>query len=322
MQDNLRNINLLDYANLRASDNDWSASFVAALAVAVSTGYPLYIPGGVYPIAPVVIPDNTSIIGVGTLKLMDGALGVLLTLGNKVNIFNLTLDGNNLAVFGGNWYPVSINSKNDITLKDVTILNALTDAVHISGVTSDHIRLSGVQISNFTGNGINITSGANIQITDSRIFDPTNAAAPGNGIALISDGNPITDVTISNVTILRTKGEGIAVTGIGTRNVTDVTVNNVHVTGSALSGIRATFAERILISDSVFKSNTSDGVRLRGDVRFCRVSNCAAVNNTGVGMEEVVSGASPNNNTFSFNVLSGNVGGDTVIKVGAGSIVV
>lgn len=318
--DNLRQINLLDYRKLRLSDSDWTLSLIAALVDVVSTGYPLLIPGGIYPVSPTVIPDGVTVFGIGTLKLIDGAFGPLLTLGNNTLLQDITIDGNSSFVFGGNWYPIVIASKTGISLNDIKILNALTDGVHISGAGSTDIRISGVQISNFSGSGITITSGSDIQIAECRIKTPANAASPGHGIALLSDGIAISDVSISQCHIRGAKGDGIGITGIGTRNITDVTIDNCHIFSSTFSGIRATFAERVLVSNSTCKNNLNDGIRLRGDVQFCRIANCSAVGNTSVGMEEVTSGASPNNNTFSFNVTSGN-GNNTIIKVGSGSII-
>ena len=320
MADNLRVVNLLDYSKYVVSD-DWTSAFATAVTAAISSGYSLYIPGGIYNIGPQVLPDNLSIIGTGTLKLLAGSFGSMLTLGNNCKLSDITLDGNNTLVFGGSWYPVSITNKTDITIKNVKIQNPLTDAIHISGLASQNIRITGLEISNYTGSGITITSGSNIQISDCRIKDAANFAAPGNGIALISDGNAISDLRITNCTIRDSEGEGIAVTGIGTRNVTDITITNCTVSSSTRSGIRVTFAERVVITSCTVKSNLIDGIRLSGDVQFCRIGNCSAVSNIGVSMEEVTSGTSPNNNTFSFNVAASN-GNNSILILGASSRVV
>ena len=318
LEDNSGSVSLLDYEPLKVG-TDWSLSFAAAVARAQVIGGAMQIPGGIYEISPQVIPAGVLVFGEGTLKAFGTSQGSLLTLAAGAQLKGITLNGNNSIVTSGAWSLVSVINANNIAIQEVQFVDASGDCITISGAASTQILISDCKFIGFKGNGITINSGDDIIISQCRMEAPNNAAITGNGIALQSDGSAISGISISQLHARGMKGAGIKLLGIGTRNITDVMIGQCYILSSATSGILATLVERMNVINSCIKNSTTYGINLQGDVQFCRISNSMAVGNV-TGMAEVLSGTTPNNNTFSFNVLSGNTN-NTVITLGVNSVV-
>lgn len=315
--DNLVSISILDCgASQLSSDN--SAAINTAIGIVGSSGITVYIPDGVYLTAPLTLPTGIIFDGPGTLKLAAGSVNYLITITGSVTLKNIVLDGNNVQVSGGNYGVIAIVGANKVRLEDVVINNALSHGIYI-GNASSNIELDGIRVINNLANGILIDSATGVDITNYRCTAPNATAFPGTAISLTSAGNPIKNISITNAVCVGAKGPGIDILGSASRNVTNISISGgTRCVMGSTHGIRINEAEEIIISGSVVANNSGDGIRIEGDTQNVRISTCIANTNTGTGISEVISGSTPNNNGFIYNVQVGN-GTNTTTLVGVNS---
>lgn len=318
LQENTGSISITDYGCSTSSANNFTA-FNTAMAAAIAAGVTLYIPEGVFLSSEITLTAGIKIDGVGTLKLaVFTAANSVLIASNNCMIKNITLDGNSAAAPPGNFHCLNILNTN-VFIDSVTLINSKGDALLITGTPTD-IEIDNVTVINNGGNGITVTGGIGIDINNFQCISPNNAASPGIGISLTSTGNPIKNVSITNALIRNAKNNGIDVAGFGSRNVSNLCISGgTRVLDNTGNGIRITNAEEVLITAITVGTNTGDGIRIEGDAQQCRVLTCIANTNTGRGVSEVTTGATPNNNGYIYNVQVGNTGGNVTNLVGTSS---
>lgn len=284
----------------------------------LNAGDVLYIPPGEFVTSSITLPVGARIFGSGKgskLKLLPGTNLPLLIAGNSVEIQELYLDGNKTNQTVSNSNGIQFTNSIGAKAKGITIVNCKGDGVNIGGVSSE-LDLSDFLITGSTVNGLRVAQGSNMRLDRINAFtgDP---AATGDGIAIASSGNPIENIVLNNCSASYNLGRGLSILGFGSRNVTDVVVQGFKSNNNTNHNILLVNAEACSISGGISKAGTQDGVRLEGDVQFCRVSNMLIRNNAQYGLREVVAGPTPNNNGFIYNVVRGNLNNTSTIVGGS-----
>jgi len=122
-----------------------------------------------------------------------------------------------------------------------------------------------------------------VTISTSRVTLDLNGFCISNGInhgVVISSG--VSEVTVRNGTIISpTAGNGIEVESGGQ----GITIENIRAI-QCLTGLNATSCNALIVSDSVFLSNTNEGVNL-ASCTGCLLSKCrTGLNSTGVRLDQ------------------------------------
>lgn len=314
---------ILKYVSLSdISRGDGLTDCTSVLLAAITAGYAVFIPPGIFLIRSITIPDNSIIFGVGNksqLKVNDLTNSVALTVGSGVKLANFLIDGNKNNQVGGSFHGIQFVNSSYSTAENVKVQNTRGDGFNITG-TSDNVDLLKCHSTGFTGNGILISQGSNIDILQCKTYS-SDASSNGDGVVLASSGSAITGVTIADLRSTSNVGRGLALVGNGSKNVTNVCISNVKCLANTGHNIHLINTDTVSMSCSLAAYGGADGVRLEGDVQNVRSIGLISKNNSSYGMREVVSGATPNFNKFIYSLVSGN-GNNTVTVVGGSSAVV
>ena len=325
--ENFNYINIKDspYGALGDGLTDDTAAFVAALAV---SGVPVFVPPGTYVVSTLALPNSKKLFGCGyssVLKLKDTTNAPLLTATSiaALNLVDLMLDGNKANNTGTTVDILYLSGATQCLLSNILLYNALGSGIRIDG-SAEYITLDNIISTGQVRNGITIENAANIDITSPRIYSSDVAAYPGDGIALApaAAGNLVTNVRISGGVIQSCVGRGIAVAGYGGQNVTNSSVTGTTVKSNTSHGIHLLTTKQVMVCNAIAASNGGDGFRLEGNTTQSNITNGIADTNTGYGVREIISGSTPNYNGFIGCKAVGNVGSNTITKVGANSTIV
>lgn len=213
-----------------------------------------------------------------------------------------------------------------------SILASLTTGVIVNAPADKVITLRGLSINGACNGirGINFISGKTLNVEDCVIFRFTN-----EGI-LVNLTNSGMNLNVRNSVIRDNTGDGIRTTTTSASLFIKATLDNVRLSGNS-NGLRAQSGSRVTANNSVFSSNTSngifaDGISTLASVRVwnsqislngasgVRAGNAGDVGpsgveiaqdqinfNTGAGILISVGGVIE---TFVNNSIRGNVGGD------------
>ncbi len=308
--------NLGDYA---ISGQDVTTILIGLLAA----GSAIYIPAGSWDITSISIPVNAVIFGAGDksiLRVKNSANAVNLVVGSGAILENFQIDGNKVNQLGVNLHTIQMVNAVRAKLRGIKVINSKADAFNITGAVSSDIELDNCSATGFLGNGLRVEQGSDIAIREFNAYT-SDPVATGDGIAITSNGNLITRVSLINPISKGNSGRGIALLGNGSKNVTDVVVMNPRTVSNSSNGIHLINTTGTILLGGVSVSNGIDGVRLEGDVQYTRITNVIAKSNTSFGMREVIAGSTPNFNTFAYDISQLN-GNNTITIVGANSLVV
>lgn len=315
-QDNLGYQNLGDFA---FSGDDVSAILTTLLA----NNLPVYIPPGTWNIGVVSLPANAIVFGCGErsiLRVKNAANSVNISVGSGALLADLLVDGNKANQVGVSLHTIQLSNAVRAKLRNVKVINSRGDSFNVTGAASSENVLEDCSATGFLGNGFRVEQGI-----DTQLLNPTaylsDAVSTGDGIAITSNGNAVTRTIISNPVSRNNTGRGISLIGNGSKNVSEVSIVNPRITGNTSNGIHLINTTGITIMGGMSISNGIDGVRLEGDVQFSRITNVQSKGNVSFGMREVVSGSTPNNNTFAYDISQLN-GNNVITVVGGASLVV
>ena len=303
---------------------DGTTDNTAAIIAALATGVALYIPAGTFITGPITVPAGATIFGIGVksiLKLKPTSGLPMLTCGSNTQLSTFAIDGNKSNQVSSALHGVIFNNAVTSGALNLTIYNTKGDGINITGVSTSGVNIISCSVTAFTKNGVTVEAGVNISLVNVGTSNSDIAAAPGDGIALVSTGNTIQRAMVNSCTSSGNIGRGIALVGNGSRNVKNITITGAICTGNTSHGLHVLTAEKVTITGSLSGANTGDGIRLEGDVQSSRVTTCVTDTNSGFGIREVVAGSTPNLNGLIYNVALGN-SSDVITKVGAGSFVV
>jgi hypothetical protein len=319
--DNLGYISLADVGYV-----DGVTDNTAVINTALATGTPLYIPAGTFICSPIVAPAGAVIFGAGPssiLKAKAASVTPLLTLGSNSRVRDLAIDGNKGTMVGSGIHGIAVINALNTILDSLFISNTLGDGINISGAATNGVKVITCDITGFVRNGITVQDGADITIAHTKTYSSDAVASPGDGISLAptSAGASINVALITGCTSRNNVGRGISILGNAGKNVTNITVHGMKAISNTSHGFHVFTAQQVTAHGIICKSNGADGIRLEGDVVYCRVSESIADSNTSFGIREVTTGATPNNNGLIYNVSLGN-STNTITKVGAASFIV
>lgn len=288
---------------------------------ALAAGSPVFIPAGTWIIRNIILPAGSKLIGIGPqsiLKLKDVINAVAITISGECYLSGFTLEGNKDNQAGGGFHGIEISGATNVIIDKVNVNNTKGSGFVVSGA-SDGVVFQNCQVSSYTDSGFKITRGTNITLNTPRVLS-SDAAATGEGIAILSDGNVISNINIINPIVSKAVNRGIAIIGNGGRNVQDVTITSPRINTSGSHNIHIMSTDTVMIFGGSVKASSGDGIRIEGDVINCRINSVSIKNNLGYGLREIINGASPNFNGYIYNVLAGNAN-NAPAKVGANSFV-
>lgn len=314
-------LDMFGYANI-SNYVEPGNNITPALLTLLTAGIPVLIPFGTFIFTPFTLPANGVIFGQGDksiLKLAPLVNSIGITLSNNSMLRNLTIEGDKLNQVGTGLHTIQINGATGVKLIEVKTSNSKGDGLNITGSASN-IRLQNCTATGYLDSGVKVVSGNNIHIRDQVCTDSDNISM-GAGISLNSAGVAISSVVILSPVCRNNAGNGIYIAGSGSRNVTDVLISEPNTSNNTNNGIYLLNAERVSIDAGLSVANGIDGVRLEGDVQFCRVNGIISKGNIQYSIREVAAGSTPNNNGFIYNTTAGN-GTNAVTKLGASSFIV
>lgn len=324
-QDNLNYVNVTDLGAVGDGATDDTAVFNTALAI----GLPVFVPAGTFVVSGLVLSNaNAILFGAGScsvLKLKNATAAPVITVtAAGVEIKDIKIDGNKANQASVAATGIAISNTSNVRVRNVLISNTYGDGVSITGAATLGVYLTAVAVTGFATNGIKIENGTNIHLDSCVTYSSDLVAAPGDGISILPTlpGASINLVTLLGCESRSNVGNGILVSGFGSKNVDNVVISGCIANNNTSNGIKLVTTEQALISSCIAKSNNGDGVRLEGDVVYSRITNSVADSNAGYGIREVVAGSTPDNNTLHYNVARSNVTSNVITKVGAASVVV
>lgn len=212
----------------------------------------------------------------------EGTFNEQITLGSSAGHDNTTWDnwsGNSCTVdppnpptaFYGFVLGDAGNPALNVTIRDLTITTAIFDGIMI-GSNSHNATILNNTISS-SGNGINISSGTDIVISQNNIFSHQVAGINGSRATPDSfSGLSITRNAIHNITNGGGAGDGIALGGTVSFSVSNVTIANNFIYSNDLNGVTFTAYDD---SNSVVNNSFADndvGVNL-GDSKGSPATN-------------------------------------------------
>lgn len=209
-------------------------------------------------------------------------------------------------------YPIYIDAKSYIKVENITVQNPTAASILLinnnSNIQIDSVAVSGGPI------GIFLLSGTQSTIS---ISNTTITSVTDTGVAI--SPTTATGITLSNVDA--TGGnKGIFIDG----NTTGLTISNGSTfTGATTYGFDidpARTLTTLVISDSHFDTNGTQGVLLRANVNGVTISNSSIDNNGGHGLYlNPATGKTIQNVTITDSTISGNDAGYGLIINGVGT---
>lgn len=301
---------------------DTGVDNTAAMALALTRQLPIIIPPGIFNMSPFTIPDGVNIFGYGPqsqLRLLNASNAIFITMGTRTRLNNLWIDGNKANQLGAALHAVSINNISTAKIDSCTIVNSLSDGINLTGSTTNNIEISSCDIRAFVGNGITVDQGMNITLDRNTCRLSDSIAFPGDGISLSPSNNikTVTQVTITNCNTSNNVGRGLVLIGNGAQNVNNILVATHQSAANISHGIHLNSVTKCALTTCNATQNTQDGIRVEANSTFNRFSNCLSVNNLQFGIREVINGATPNNNGFTYNVNTGNANNTTTLVGGS-----
>lgn len=320
--DNLGYANIKDYGAV----GDGTTDCTTAIAAAIATGYPVFVPTGTFLATTIALATSTKLFGTGPnsiLKVKNATNDCILTLSGLtgVEISHLSLDGNKANQSGVAANGIEVTGSGGIVLSDLYIYNTLGDGILVDG-DSTTVVLDQVAINGFVKNGFHFADASKIIISNCIAYSSDAAASPGDGFAFAAAaaGDALFQVTANNCISRSNVGRGFSFLGSGSKNVYDATLSGCIAANNTSHGFHLLTTKQILLGGSIAFTNGGDGFRLEGDTVDSRVLHCTASTNTGFGIREIVSGSTPDRNDLVGMVSTGN-GTNTVTKVGGSSLI-
>src|ERR1017187_6095339 len=104
-----------------------------AIAAALATGLPVFIPSGNFICSPLTVPANAYIFGVGNksqLQAIAVTAGAVLTVGSGTYLGNFAINGEALSQVSNTCHGVMVANAVCTTLEDITVTNTLGDGIN------------------------------------------------------------------------------------------------------------------------------------------------------------------------------------------------
>lgn len=184
------------------------------------------------------VGNNTELVIDGNIQL-DGneflCCDIIKVTGKNVLIHGKgSITGDRLTHKGekGEWgMGIRLHNVNDVTIKGITISNCWGDCIYIGG-KSEKIKIDGCVLSGSRRQGISITSGIDVTISDCSISD-ISGTMPQYAIDIEPNFRCVVDnILIKNVTINNCEGGFRAI--IGKKGVGNARIGRVEIQGSYL----------------------------------------------------------------------------------------
>lgn len=305
--DNFKYANIEDYGAIGDGVTNNYNAIIAALAASDA----VFIPVGTFVSSPILVPDNKTIFGSGApsiLKLAAASSSALVSCGANTQLRLFKLDGNKLNQSLTNLHTVQSIGVTGVRLQSLFFSNINGNSIYIADNASQYIDILDCNIKGYTASGILITGGKNITVRGNRINTSDTIAFPGDGVSISAADSStiISSIRLTGNAVNNITGKGIAVSGVGSRNIAHISLVGNSCIDTTQHGIYVTNAEQVVASSNEVLRSLQDGYRLEGNVRHTRFTNNIADACATFGMREIVSGVSPDFNGFLHNVLIGN----------------
>lgn len=176
----------------------------------------------------------------------------------KVEGNNISIEGNGFIFgdrkehigTGGEWgMGIEINNSSNVTIRDVTVKSCWGDCIYVGG-DSKKITIRGCTLDASRRQGISVTSGEKIIISNCFISN-INGTNPQYAVDIEpNEGKKVIDVTIKNVISKNCFG-GIQVWG----NANDAFVNKIVISNCIVKGTKARYPLRIYKAENIVIDN-------------------------------------------------------------------
>lgn len=337
--------NITDYG---ASTSNTGTQNATAIAAALATGLPVYVPNGTFECDPILMPSNSRLYGNGyesELKFTGSVPNHFVAVIDVSNVIieNLRINGNKTGTGFSNGSCVEISNTEDafepinnkVIVKNCWIEDAAFAAV--GAVNSHNVLIDGNFITGSTDSGIAVTTGgSNWVIVNNNISGYSfQISLSSNGVTNLSTVGYTRQCTVSNNVCNNTKasGYGIELDGIANCVVTSNVINNnggqygirllpSFATGSTLDVYFTNVCNNIIYCE---QDIVSAGIEIYGpgDLRNCQIANntisTKTIPSSNVVGCNLAGGASITVDSFTiegavkaFNVDSSNVNGSII----------
>ncbi len=256
------------------------------IQTALNTHDTIYLPKGIYLVGQLIVSDNKTILTDGFETVLkqksnhaavahyDFDKSLILITGSNIVINNLTCEGNINSYEGEQNHGVLLlpTTKNitNVHLKGLNIKNMRGDGLCISNTRffCANIKAENLTIQNVYRNGVSITSGHDIKVSNVTVKQSGMA-----GIDLEGEGTP--EMPFTHITIEKAVLGNIGVSGMN-QKAKNITVKQLHIDGSLKgsnppykymnsSGILIEKAENVSFDD-VLVENLPEFAIYAGDV--------------------------------------------------------
>ena len=228
---------------------DQTAAFQAMVDAAANRQLPLFLPGGVYVIGPVNLPDGLVMHGVpGRTQLVPFAGGTVLTARNldRLNLSDLAIDALNRPPEQGAEGAVDLRGVQNLIIDGIDVTRAGGDALHMAQCGG---RVANSRLTNAGRFALFSVDGKGLTVADNHIADCGNGgiivhrSESGHDGAIIAQ-NRVTNIGATN------GGTGQWGNAINLFRADDVLITGNRIDGAAFSTIRGNAARNIQIVDN------------------------------------------------------------------------
>ena len=245
--------NALEFGVAPDTDIDQTAAFQAMLETVAAEGNALFLPGGIYVLAGIELPDGLLIEGIpGRTRLVHAGTGPLLSASQATAI---TLRGLSVDAAGrpadGDQGLLELRDTTGFTAEECSFENAGVAAIHLERSSAALMRnsvtdASGVAIFGRDSEGLRIDGNTVRRCANGGIL--VYRSEPGRDGAVIT-GNSISEIGAAN------GGTGQWGNGINLFRADDTIVANNVISGSAFSAIRGNTVRNMQVTGNVCRDS-------------------------------------------------------------------
>lgn len=240
------------------ASHDQSDILTAAINAAVSQGLPLFIAGGTYHVAEIVLPTNCTIIGVDGATILSSSNGeAIFTSSWKSNITlkSLTLEGNGAGARNEELGLLKFEECTAVRITDCRFQNHEDNGIHMRNCSG---KITGSWFYQLGQSAIHGQNSNGLLISGNSIYDCGNGGIRvwrhGNG----ADRTIVTDNQISKIG--SDWGDGQNGNGVNIFQADEVIVANNSISDCALSAIRANSTNNTIIRGNQCINSSEVGI--------------------------------------------------------------
>jgi len=267
-------VNVVDFG----ATGDGSTDDTDAIQAALTTGNDVFIPNGTYKVA-IALSDCLKPVSNQKIVLEENATLSAIDSSNTLNAIFFLQDVNHVTIQGGKLvgdraghtgsgqeaHGFWLEDSDYVTIRDCHISDCWGDGIYTGnnpGHESEYLTIDNVVCDNNRRQGLSITTGRHIVVTNS-YFINTNGAAPSAGIDLENNsGTDVRDITIQGCVLKGNDGHGIASGPNGTKNFRII---GCDIAENGLSGVSVNkVVDNVVINGNTIYDNAAHGVILRG----------------------------------------------------------